>query len=204
MKVRIAAFPSDEAWMWVRGEHLLVVEFTWLIGSNLVWIRCGNFTALFYTVLQETCWRLKTTGERTALLSTVVTLIHSMYTGIFQLATYISILSLFSEQSHSLYFCWNVPSFRRNLLRPSSGLFLFGWEDSVIEFATKLYGVTFQKTVVIFFVWESQGSHTHLVTSFGAPSQISFISHPEGTKYRLRTVAGRVQWDTENLSSPWK
>jgi hypothetical protein len=151
---------------------------TWLLGPNLVWIRYGNFSALLYTALKETCWRMKTTGVPTAMLSTVVTLICScMQECHFQLTAYTSILSFFSEQSHSLCLYWKVPSFRMNLLRPSSGLFLFGWEDRVIEFATKLCGVTFQKTVVIFcsrfsglsyssrhFSWRSVANYIHVAS----------------------------------------
>jgi hypothetical protein len=54
------------------------------------------------------------------------------------------------------------------MLLPSSGLFLFGWEDRVIEFGTKIYGVTFQRTMVIFFVIVSGLSHSsrHFIWRF--------------------------------------
>jgi hypothetical protein len=159
------------------------------MGPNLVRIRYGNFSALLYTALQETFWRLKTTGERTGLLPTVVSLIHSMYAGISLSVGHVYFHTFFFFRTEPfLVFVLKGPIVWRNLLPPSLGLVLFGWEDRVIEFATKLYGVTFQKTVVIFFVWESQGSLTHLVTSFGAPLQISFMSHREGTKYSFDIV----------------
>jgi hypothetical protein len=42
----------------------------------------GILVPYFTQRFQETCYRLQTTGELTGLLSTIVSLIHSMYSGI--------------------------------------------------------------------------------------------------------------------------
>jgi hypothetical protein len=159
------------------ASDLLVVECTWFIGPNLVWLRYGNFSALLYTAFSI---NLLSSEDKWRAYRTIV---DHCFLNSFHVYRNIALNWLRTLPHFHFFLNRAVPCSCGERSHRFRGICCFHLQGCFcsagkIEFATKIYGVTFQKTIVIFvvvsglshssrhFIWRYVANFTH-VTSWG-------------------------------------